>query len=79
ALRPKSRGTARLRSNNPHDPLLLDAGFLSHPEDLATMIRGVRISLEILRCGPLAELIESPILLPNRREYSDQALADHIR
>ena len=79
ALRPKSRGTARLRSNNPRDPLWLDAGFLSHPEDLATMIRGVRISLEILRSGPLAELIESPILLPNRREYSDQELADHIR
>jgi choline dehydrogenase-like flavoprotein len=79
ALRPKSRGTARLRSANPEDQLLLDAGFLSHPDDLATMIRGVRISLEILRSGPLAKLIESPILLPDRREYSDQELADHIR
>lgn len=79
ALRPKSRGAAILRSANPKDQLLLDAGFLSHPDDLATMIRGVRISLEILRSGPLSKLIESPILLPNRRAYSDQELGDHIR
>jgi len=79
AVRPKSRGTARLRSNNPRDQILLDAGFLTHPDDLATMIRGVRISLEILRSGPLADLIESPILLPNRREYSDEELSNHIR
>lgn len=79
ALRPKSRGMVSLRSSNPSDQLLLDAGFLSHPDDLATMIRGVRISLQILRSGPLAELIEGPILLPAQSEYSDSELAEHIR
>lgn len=79
ALRPRSRGSVRLRSADPRDQLLLDAGFLSHPDDLATMIRGVRISLDILRSGPLAELIEAPILLPAKAEYTDQELADHIR
>lgn len=79
ALRPKSRGSVSLRSADPKDQLLLDAGFLSHPDDLATMVRGVRISLQILRSGALARLIESPVLLPNSSEYSDQELAAHIR
>lgn len=79
ALRPRSRGTVRLRSADPSDQLLLDAGFLSHPDDLATMIRGVRASLNILRSGPLAEFIEGPILLAAKAKYSDLELADHIR
>lgn len=79
ALRPRSRGTARLRSANPHDRLLLDAGFLSHPDDLATMIRGVRAALGILRSAPLSEVIEAPLLLADTREHTDAQLAEHIR
>jgi len=46
-LRPKARGTVRLRSANPEDPPLIDPNFLGHPDDLRISTEGVRISREI--------------------------------
>ncbi len=46
-LRPKSRGTVRLRSSDPDDPPLIDPNFLSDPDDLKTSVEGVRISRDI--------------------------------
>nr|XP_053648456.1 oxygen-dependent choline dehydrogenase-like [Cherax quadricarinatus] len=40
-LREKSRGTVRLRSGDPHESALIDPNFLSHPDDVASLIRGV--------------------------------------
>ena len=33
-LRPKSRGSVRLRSSSPYDKPVLNAGYFSHPEDI---------------------------------------------
>lgn len=38
--RPKSRGSVRLRSGDPHHPPLIDPNYLSHPDDVTTFIRG---------------------------------------
>ena len=46
-LRPKSRGTVRLRSSRPEDLPVVDPNFLSHPDDLKTSVEGVKISREI--------------------------------
>ena len=46
-LRPKARGTVRLRSANPADLPLVDPNFLGHPDDLKTSVEGVRISRDI--------------------------------
>lgn len=46
-LRPKSRGTVRLRSSNPADMPLVDPNFLGHPDDLKISIEGVKISRDI--------------------------------
>ncbi|WP_299967657.1 GMC family oxidoreductase N-terminal domain-containing protein [uncultured Roseobacter sp.] len=46
-LRPKSRGTVRLRSSDPKDLPLVDPNFLGHPGDLGTSVEGVKISKEI--------------------------------
>jgi choline dehydrogenase len=46
-LRPKARGTVRLRSANPKDTPLVDPNFLGHPDDLKTSVEGVKISREI--------------------------------
>lgn len=43
-LRPKARGTVRLRSSNPRDMPLVDPNFLGHPDDLRTSVEGVKIS-----------------------------------
>ncbi|MBO6638018.1 MAG: GMC family oxidoreductase N-terminal domain-containing protein [Roseitalea sp.] len=46
-LRPKARGTVRLRSADPDDLPLVDPNFLGHPDDLKTSVEGVKISREI--------------------------------
>ena len=46
-LRPKARGTVRLRSSDPKDLPLVDPNFLGHPDDLKISVEGVRTSKEI--------------------------------
>ncbi len=61
ALRPKSRGTLRLaRPDITADPLI-DPNFLSHPDDLALMIKGARIAHRILQTEPLARFKGRPL------------------
>ena len=47
AVRPKSRGTVRLRSDDPAAKPVVDPNFLSHPDDLKTSVEGIKISREI--------------------------------
>jgi len=42
-LRPKSRGTVRLASASMRDAPLIDPRFLSHEDDLETLVRGFRL------------------------------------
>lgn len=42
--KPKSRGTVRLTAADPAAPLEIDPNYFSHPDDMATMIRAVRLS-----------------------------------
>ncbi len=56
-LRPKARGTVRLRSSDPDDPPLIDPNFLGHPDDLKTSVEGVRISREIFSQPSLQKYI----------------------
>merc|ERR1712179_614177 len=44
-LRPKSRGTVRLRSKNPYDHPIINAGYFSHPYDIKVLIEGVKFAL----------------------------------
>jgi choline dehydrogenase len=45
--RPKSRGTVCLTAADADAPLEIDPCYFSHPDDMATMIRAVRLSREI--------------------------------
>ncbi|KAK8385719.1 hypothetical protein O3P69_016475 [Scylla paramamosain] len=46
-LRPKSRGTITLRSKNPDDYPVIDPQLLSHPEDVKTLVEGVKFALRL--------------------------------
>ncbi len=46
-LRPKSAGSIRLQSANPHDKPLVDPNYFSDPDDMATMVRGLQIGWQI--------------------------------
>ena len=40
-IHPKSRGSITLRSTDPFDHPVIDPNYLSHPDDVTTLIRGV--------------------------------------
>ena len=63
-LRPKSRGTVRLRSADPSATPLVDPNFLGHPDDVKTSAEGVKISREIFSSPSLQKYIKR-IVLPD--------------
>lgn len=58
-LRPKSRGTVRLRSADPVSQPIVDPNFLAEPDDLKTSIEGVKISCEIFSQPSLKKYIRA--------------------
>lgn len=78
-LRPKSRGYARLRSNNPADPMMFESGALSHQDDVDTLIRGVKIARKIIRAPALNNIIEKELLPSANENISDEAIEAHVR
>jgi choline dehydrogenase len=56
-LRPKARGTVKLRSADPTALPFVDPNFLGHPDDLKTSVEGVKISREIFEQSALQKHI----------------------
>lgn len=54
-LRPKSRGTVDLSSPNPLADPLIDPQFLSHPDDIETLLRGYRIGRRLVEAPAFAK------------------------
>lgn len=54
-LRPESRGTVSLHSADPFAAPAIDPAYLSDPRDLDTMIKGARMTREILEAPALAK------------------------
>ena len=77
-LRPKSRGTVRLRSAHPGDKPVVDNNYLAEPEDLRLEIAGLRFARRILAAKPLASRITAE-LLPGVGVVDDVGLAAHCR
>jgi choline dehydrogenase len=76
--KPKSRGTIRLQSVDVHEQALIDPAYYSHPEDMETMIAGVRIARAI---GGSKGLVAwgAKELMPGPRVQSDGAIAKYVR
>ncbi len=72
-LRPKSRGSVTLRDSNPFSAPRIQLNLLDHPEDWATLKRGLAISRKIFSDGPIAEYVEREIL-PGEGVVDDAAL-----
>lgn len=58
-LRPKSRGYLRLRSRNPYDHPIIDPKYLSHPQDVATIVEGMKLAIEIGQSGAFRRYFNS--------------------
>ncbi|XP_054166150.1 glucose dehydrogenase [FAD, quinone]-like [Oppia nitens] len=46
-LRPKSRGYIRLRSPNPYDHPVIDPKYFTDPDDIHSMVEGMKISIAV--------------------------------
>ncbi|MFT8897400.1 MAG: GMC family oxidoreductase N-terminal domain-containing protein, partial [Acetobacter sp.] len=57
-LRPKSRGTVKLKSSDPADKPIVDPNFLAHPDDLRISCEGIKLSLDIFRQNSLNKYID---------------------
>jgi choline dehydrogenase len=73
--RPKSRGYVHARSANPLDEPTIQANYLSHPDDRATLVNGIRRARALLRTPALAPYYERESM-PGDEMQSDQALLD---
>lgn len=76
-LRPRSRGTVRLQSNDPAKAPLIDPNYLQDPQDREMSIRGLKITQEILSQGPLKPFIKAE-RLPGPGVTSDEDYFDFI-
>ncbi len=77
-LRPKSRGTVKLRSTRPQDKPVIDNNYLAEEDDLRIEIAGLKFAREILKQKPLSSRIVMEVL-PGKDVTSREGLAEHCR
>lgn len=75
--RPKSRGTVRLTSSDPDGPLKIEPNYFSHPDDMAAMIRAVRLSREIGEQAALASW-NAGEYFPGHSVETDDEIAPYV-
>ncbi|MGV8954755.1 MAG: GMC family oxidoreductase, partial [Cypionkella sp.] len=78
-LRPKSRGSVRLRSSRAQDPALFDAGAFKDSDDLEVLVRGMLKVIEILEAPSLAKLIKRRHLPEPGLEKDREGLRHFVR
>ena len=77
-LRPKSRGTITLRSKDASESGQFHSGVLSHPDDVALSLKGLRLSLSLL-AQPAFQRVLGQRRLPIEGSDSDEDLLAHMR
>ena len=76
--RPKSRGRLRLTSANPNDPPDIDLGLFQDPEDVETLLAGLKRLRDLMNKANFGEH-RAPEVFPGPEVSSDAALRQHIR
>lgn len=77
-LKPRSRGWVRLRSADPRVLPAIDQEFLSEPEDVATLVDGLRLARTLARTDAMTQIAGDEIG-PGATATSDGELADYAR
>ncbi|QYE35646.1 GMC family oxidoreductase N-terminal domain-containing protein [Polymorphobacter sp. PAMC 29334] len=77
-LQPKSRGRLTLKDADPKSMALIDPNYLSHPDDMRTMLLGLRYAREVLN-APALKAVLKPELLPGAAVQSDADLTAYAR
>lgn len=58
---PKSRGELRLKSANPADRPIVDARFLSHPDDVKALAHGIELAREIGNSAAMRDFVKREV------------------
>ncbi|MEQ3635938.1 choline dehydrogenase [Alcanivorax sp.] len=77
-LRPKSRGNITLRDANPRSPALINPRFLEHPDDMESMVRGVKAIRKIMAQQALTDWRDEEIF-PGKAVQSDEEIRGFLR
>ncbi len=77
-VRPESRGTVRLASDDPAAMPLIDPNYLAEPKDLEMTIKAVKLMRDIARQPAFAN-VGGHEHLPGKDVQSDAEIADFIR
>jgi glucose dehydrogenase (acceptor) len=67
-LHPKSRGYVGLKTKNPLDPPLMYANYLAEPEDMATLVEGIRVTQRLANTRTLQDKYGLELI---KEEYGD--------
>ena len=77
-VRPKSKGHVRLRSGDPEDKPVISTGYLTQPDDLASIRNGIKLSRKLARSSAFSRF--NPVELhPGPNVQTDAELDDYIR
>jgi choline dehydrogenase len=74
---PKSRGAVRLRSANPDDRPIIDARFLSHPDDVKALAHGIEVARDIGNSAAMRDFVKREVV-PGKT-LSGKAMEDFVR
>lgn len=77
-LRPRSRGRLSLRSADPSQAPIIQARYLSHPEDVETLVKGLAVARKIAAAPALAELISAE-WMPGADVQGDDQIRAYVR
>ncbi|MET3133256.1 choline dehydrogenase [Oxalobacteraceae bacterium GrIS 1.11] len=77
-LRPKSRGHIGLHSADPAANALIEPHYLSHPDDMETLVKGVKAARKIL-AAPAFDRYRGKEIFPGAAVQSDAQIRDFIR
>ena len=79
-MRPRSRGTVRLASNDPKTAPLIDPNYWSDPHDREMAVRGLKLAQDILASEPIKPYVKREMLpgpeVKTEADYFDYAAAN---
>ena len=78
-LRPKSRGRVRAASADAMAPAQFDGDYLSSPEDVDTLVRGLKLARRILRAPSMRKVIAEEMYPGPQEDMPDSELEQFVR
>ncbi|CAB3764019.1 glucose-methanol-choline oxidoreductase [Burkholderia puraquae] len=70
-LRPKSRGSVKLRSADPLDAPLIDPAFLEHADDLDVLVEGYKLTRRLMAAPAMSAFVTEDVFASRSRSDED--------